>query len=143
MSITSGITANEAALAKFNEFKMGKKLAAVVFKIDKVNGVEQVVVDKEFKKDGFKQEDLIESLPTDEGRFVYLDFDYENNDGIKVYKIISILYCPITAKASKKMIYSTTYGSLNASLGGGISTEMQCDGPTELTREHILKHVKK
>ena len=141
--MNAGITANEAALAKFNEFKMGKKLAAVVFKIDKVNGVEQVVVDKEFKKDGFKQEDLIESLPTDEGRFVYLDFDYENNDGIKVYKIISILYCPITAKASKKMMYSTTYGSLNSSLGGGIAAEMQCDGPSELSRENILKRVKK
>ena len=141
--MNAGINANEETLAKFNEFKMGKKLAAVVFKIDKVNGVEQVVFEKEFKKEGFKQEDLIEALPTDEGRFVYLDFDYENDDGIKVYKIIAILYCPITAKASKKMMYSTTYGSLNASLGGGISTEMQCDGPSELSREHILKRVKK
>ena len=41
------------------------------------------------------------------------------------------------------MMYSTTYGSLNSSLGGGIAAEMQCDGPTELTREHILKKVKK
>ena len=41
------------------------------------------------------------------------------------------------------MMYSTTYGSLNAAMGGGISTEMQCDGPSELTREHILKRVKK
>ena len=49
----------------------------------------------------------------------------------------------MTAKASKKMMYSTTYGSLNSQLGGGISTEMQCDGPSELSREHILKRVKK
>ena len=141
--MNAGINPNEETLAKFNEFKMKKKLAAVVFKIDKVNGQEQVVVDKEFPKDGFKQEDLIEALPTDEGRFVFVDFDYENDDGIKVYKIISILYCPITAKATKKMMYSTTYGSLNSSLGGGIAAEMQCDGPSELTREHILKRVKK
>ena len=141
--MNAGITATEDALAKFNEFKMKKKLAAIVFKIDKVDGAERVVLEKEFPKDGFKQEDLIESLPTNEGRFVFLDFDYENDDGIKVYKIISILYCPITAKASKKMMYSTTYGSLNSSLGGGIAAEMQCDGPTELTREHILKRVKK
>ena len=139
----AGINPNEETLAKFNEFKMKKKLAAVVFKIDKVNGQEQVVVDKEFPKDGFKQDDLIEALPADEGRFIYLDFDYENDDGIKVYKIISILYCPITAKAAKKMMYSTTYGSLNASLGGGIAAEMQCDGPAELSRENILKRVKK
>ena len=141
--MNAGINPSEEALAKFNEFKMKKKLAAIIFKIDKVNGTEQVIVEKEFPKDGFKQDDLIEALPTDESRFVYVDFDYENDDGIKVYKIISILYCPITAKASKKMMYSTTYSSLNASLGGGIATEMQCDGPTELTREHILKHVKK
>ena len=141
--MNAGITATEDALAKFNEFKMKKKLAAIVFKIDKVDGAERVVLEKEFPKDGFKQEDLIESLPTTEGRFVFLDFDYENDDGIKVYKIISVLYCPITAKASKKMMYSTTYGSLNSSLGGGIAAEMQADGPTELTREHILKRVKK
>ena len=141
--MNAGINPSEEALAKFNEFKMKKKLAAIVFKIDKVNGQEQVVCEKEFLKDGFKQDDLIEALPTDEGRFIYLDFDYENDDGIRVYKIISILYCPITAKASKKMMYSTTYGSLNSSLGGGIAAEMQCDGPTELTREHILKRVKK
>ena len=139
----AGIKPNEEALAKYNEFKMKKKLAAVVFKIDKIDGQEHVVCDKEFPKDGFKQDDLIEALPADEGRFIYLDFDYENDDGIKVYKIIAILYCPTTAKAAKKMMYSTTYASLNSSLGGGISTEMQCDGPAELTREHILKKVKK
>ena len=141
--MNAGINATDEALAKFNEFKMKKKLAAIVFKIDKVDGAEKVVLDKEFPKDGFKQDDLIEALPTDEGRFVFVDFDYENDDGIKVYKIISILYCPTTAKAAKKMMYSTTYGSLNAAMGGGISTEMQCDGPSELTREHILKRVKK
>ena len=141
--MNAGINPTDETLAKFNEFKMKKKLAAIVFKIDKVNGQEQVVVEKEFPKDGFKQDDLIEALPTDEGRFIYLDFDYENDDGIKVYKIIAILYAPITAKASKKMMYSTTYGSLNSSLGGGIAAEMQCDGPSELSREHILKRVKK
>ena len=141
--MNAGITATDEALAKFNEFKMKKKLAAIVYKIDKVDGAEKVVLEKEFPKDGFKQEDLIEALPSDEGRFVFVDFDYENDDGIKVYKIISILYCPTTAKAAKKMMYSTTYGSLNAAMGGGISTEMQCDGPSELTREHILKRVKK
>ena len=141
--MNAGIKPTDETLAKFNEFKMKKKIAALVFKIEKVNGAEKVVLDKEFPKDGFKQEDLIDALPTDEGRFVYLDFDYENDDGIKVYKIISILYCPITAKATKKMMYSTTYGSLNSDIGGGIQTEMQCDGPSELTREHILKRVKK
>ena len=141
--MNAGIKPTDETLAKFNEFKMKKKIAALVFKIEKVNGAEKVVLDKEFPKDGFKQEDLIDALPTDEGRFVYLDFDYENDDGIKVYKIISILYCPITAKAAKKMMYSTTYGSLNASLGGGIAAEMQCDGPADLSRENILKRVKK
>ena len=141
--MNAGITATEEALTKFNDFKMKKKLAAIVYKIDKVEGVEHVILEKEFPKDGFKQDDLIEALPTDEGRFIYLDFDYENDDGIKVYKIIAILYCPTTAKAAKKMMYSTTYGSLNSQLGGGISTEMQCDGPSELSREHILKRVKK
>ena len=141
--MNAGITPTEESLTKFNEFKMGKKLAAIVYKIEKVEGHEKVVLEKEFPKDGFKQEDLIEALPTDEGRFVYIDFDFENDDGIKVYKIVSILYCPLTAKATKKMMYSTTYGSLNAALGGGIQAEMQCDGPSELTREHILKRVKK
>ena len=141
--MNAGINPTEEALSKFNEFKMKKKLAAVVFKIDKVDNKEQVVCDKEFPKDGFKQDDLIESLPSDEGRFVFLDFDYENDDGIRVYKIISILYCPITAKAAKKMMYSTTYGSLNSQLGGGIASELQCDSPAELSRDHILKHIKK
>ena len=141
--MNAGINPSEEALAKYNEFKMKKKLAAIMFKIEKVDGTEQVVCEKEFPKDGFKQDDLIEALPTDEGRFIYIDFDYENDDGIKVYKIIAILYCPTTAKAAKKMMYSTTYGSLNSQLGGGISTEMQCDSPAELSREHILKKVKK
>ena len=141
--MNAGIKPTDETLAKFNDFKMKKKIAALVFKIEKVNGAEKVVLDKEFPKDGFKQEDLIDSLPTDEGRFVYLDFDYDNDDGIKVYKIISILYCPITARATKKMMYSTTYGSLNSDIGGGIQAEMQCDGPSELTREHILKRFKK
>jgi hypothetical protein len=107
---------------------MKKKLAAIVFKIDKIGGQEQVVLDKEFPKDGFKQDDLIEALPTDEGRFIYLDFDYENDDGIKVYKIIAILYCPTSAKAAKKMMYSTTFGSLNSQLGGA-TNRLRADRP--------------
>ena len=63
--MNAGINPSEEALAKFNEFKMKKKLAAIIFKIDKVNGTEQVIVEKEFPKDGFKQDDLIEALPTD------------------------------------------------------------------------------
>ena len=100
--MNAGITPTDETLAKYNEFKMKKKLAAVVFKIDKVDGAERVVLDKEFPKEGFKQEDLIESLPTDESRFIYLDFDYENDDGITVYKITAILYCPMYAKEKKK-----------------------------------------
>ena len=76
--MNAGINPSEEALAKFNEFKMKKKLAAIVYKIDKVNGVEQVILEKEFPKEGFKQDDLIEALPSNEGRFIYVDFDYEN-----------------------------------------------------------------
>ena len=137
--MNAGIAPSEEALAKFNEFKMKKKLAAIVFKIEN----DQVICDKEFPKDGFQQDTLIEALPTDDSRFIYLDFDYENDDGIRVYKIISILYSPANAKMAKKMKYSLTFSSLNSSLGGGISTELQCDGPAELSREHILKRVKK
>ena len=140
--MNAGIVPTDEALAKYEEFKMKKKIAALVYKIDKVNGVEKVVLEKEFPKEGFKQDDLIAALPTDEGRFVLLDFAYQNADDITVYKIISILYCPTTAKAKKKMMYSTTYGSLNATLGA-IAAEMQCDGPSELTTEHILKRMKK
>ena len=32
--MNAGITASEETLAKYNEFKMKKKLAAIVFKID-------------------------------------------------------------------------------------------------------------
>ena len=35
----AGITATDETLAKYNEFKMKKKIAPVVFKIDKVKGV--------------------------------------------------------------------------------------------------------
>ena len=140
--MNAGITPSDEALAKYNEFKMGKKIAALVFKIDKVDGVEKVVIDKEFPKEGFKQDDLVSYLPTDEGRFVLLDFAYQNDDDITVYKIISILYCPTTAKAKKKMIYSTAYGTLNSTLGA-IAAEMQCDGPSELSTEYILKRMKK
>ena len=144
MSISSGINPTEETLTKFNEFKMKNKLAAVIFKIDKVDKQEQVIFEKEFPKNGFKQEDLIEALPMDEGRFIYLNIDYINDDGIRVYKLISILYCPTTAKPAKKMIYSTTYSELNSQLGsGGIHKELQCDCPAELSMEHILKRVKK
>ena len=41
------------------------------------------IKDLGFPKEGFEQDKLIEALPTDEGRFVYIDFDYENDDGIR------------------------------------------------------------
>ena len=62
-----------------------------------------------FPKEGFEQDKLIEALPTDEGRFVYIDFDYENDDRIRTYKIVSILYFPINIKSKKKILCSTTF----------------------------------
>ena len=94
-----------------------------------------------FPKEGFEQDKLIEALPTDEGRFVYIDFDYENDDGIRVYKIISILYCPINAKSKKKMLYSTTFGSLNSQLGGGIWNAMR-QSRWIIQRTHLKKSQK-
>ena len=143
MSIDAGISPTDETLAKWNDFKMKKKIAVLIFKIAKVDGKEKIVVEKEFPKEGFKQDHLIDALPKDEGRYIFIDFDYENDDGIRVYKILSILYCPASAKAARKMIYSTAYSALNSAFGGGISAEMQCDGPSDLSREHLLKKVKK
>ena len=41
------------------------------------------------------------------------------------------------------MMYSTTYENINSSLWGGITIKIQCDGLSELSREHIFKKVKK
>ena len=59
----AGITATDETLAKYNEFKMKKKLAAVVFKIDKVENVrfnkELPKIDK-LPKNEYKETGVIE-----------------------------------------------------------------------------------
>ena len=64
--MNAGINATDEALAKFNEFKMKKKLAAIVYKIDKIDGAEKVVLEKEFPK-GF-----IRSSRVNKANFVVL-----------------------------------------------------------------------
>ena len=137
------INLTDEAFTKFNDFKTKNKLAAIILKIEKVDDKEKVICEKEFPKEGFKLDDLIKALPTDEGRFIYLEFENLKDDHHKEHYMMAILYCPTKAKVSKKMIYSTNYGSLNSRLLRNIYYEMVCDDPSELSKEHILKRVKK
>jgi hypothetical protein len=119
-----------------------KKHTNVAFKIDKEDGVQYADIWKRFPKDRTKSENLIESLLNDEGRFIFLDFDNNNDDENKTYKIISILSFSIIVK-TEKVMYSITYGSLNSSLYDGIDTKVQYVGTSKLFRELIFKREKK
>ena len=40
---------------------------------------------KEFKKNGYQQEDSIRDQITGKAWYIFIDFYYENDDGIKAY----------------------------------------------------------
>lgn len=128
--------ANES-LELFNRLKMGRDLRYVTFKIED----QRTVVADKVRGIDHPADNLVHDLPNNEPRFVAMDFEYVNNDGLTLNKIIFIHWCPDTSRVQSKMVYASTKENFRKRLVG-IFKEIQASTADELTSSSIQGSIR-
>ena len=131
--MVSGITSNEAVNAIYKQLRVDRKIKALIMKINEKTELE---VEAQFPVEGFKYDDFVAAFPSDHGRFAVIDFDYDDPDGRKDFKIVFILWAPINCKPIQKMKYSTSVSGIVNELGS-IAFTHQADDITDVSYDKV------
>ena len=115
----SGISADDNAMDTYQKLSRSK-IQYVVFKIDKVNGSETIIIEKEGAKGDQEEKwaEFVESMPESEGRFGVFDLRWDQDDGRKRDSVCFVTWTPDGARIKQKMIYGSTAESFKGSLQG-------------------------
>jgi len=128
------IKANQAALSKFNDMKLGKKHAFLLFKVQG----NEIIIEKETIKTDCKDavnylDDFISSIKTTgEPRFAVLDWNH---------KLLFVSWVPDTSKAADKMKYASVKESFAQELVG-VQIKLQATDDGELSKDAINEKTK-
>ncbi|ETO36944.1 actin depolymerizing factor [Reticulomyxa filosa] len=128
------IKAEEAALSTFNEMKLGKKHAFILFKIDDNKVVVETSVLKTDCKDPANYlDDFISGIKKSGApRFAVLDWNH---------KLLFVSWVPDTSKASDKMKYASVKESFTQELVG-VQIKLAATDDGELSKSAINEKTK-
>jgi len=128
------IKATEAALQKFNDMKLGKKHAFLLFKVEG----KAIVPEKEMLKSDCKDanaylDDFITEIKrTGSPRFAVLDWNH---------KLMFVSWVPDTSKAQEKMTYASAKEGFATELVG-VQIKLQATDDGELSKNVIIEKTK-
>jgi len=125
------------AIPTYEELKLGKKLAYVIYKLSPDNKI--IVVEKQVPKTEDDKEDyekFISELPEKECRYIVYDFTYDTAEG-KRNKILFITWAPDEAPVRAKMVSASSKDALRRGLQG-IHAEIQGTDLSEVCYETVL-----
>ena len=135
--MNSGIIPGEEMIEAYKNLKFRKEKVWVLM-INSTNTLEVV-----FKGDNtFQYKDLVEQLPSNEPRFVIIDFDYETNEKPprKANKLLFFCWCPMTSPVTKRFTYTSATNGIVSTLGA-IARTYQFDDYSDLEYEEIRKSL--
>jgi len=146
----SGVSVNPECITKFNELKLGKNLAWIIYKISDdwtEIEVEESSSDKDYEV--FRQK-LLNAKSKDKrgkegigGRYAVFDVEYELESGEgKRNKITFISWSPDDAPQYPRMMYSTSKEALKRSLNG-LAADIQANDADDLEFENVKSRVSK
>ena len=119
----SGVSPTDEAKKAYKKLSKGK-LQYLVFKIEKVDGLECIVTERSgaseasWEKNEAKWEELCCSLPEEECRFVVFDFRWSQDDGRLRKSRCLITWMPEDTRMRRRMLYGATKAGFEDSLGG-------------------------
>ena len=134
--MSSGITAEEECVEKFNELKLGHKYRYIVYTI--TDDYTKIVTLKTAEPSA-TYDDFLGELPEKECRYAVYDYEYED-DGRKQNKIIFVVWAPDVAKVKPKMLVASSKDSFKRVLVG-LGAEIQATELSEIVEEAVKEKV--
>jgi len=138
----SGVGLTKDVVDTFEELKLGKKLAYVLYRF--TDDSKQITTEDKVEKVASKTpkeqyEEFIEKLPENQCRYVVYDFTYDlpNGEGTR-NKILLITWSPDNAPVRNKMLCASSKDALRRSLTG-VASEIQGTDYSEIAFEVVLE----
>lgn len=129
------ITEEVKNLLKEFRFSKVQNTSAIVLKVDREK--QQIILDE--KLDGITIEELQESLPSHQPRYVVLSYRQEHSDGRISYPLCFIFYTPRDSHAELQMMYAGTKIALQRE--ADLSRAYEVRELEELTEEWLLEKL--
>ena len=85
-------------------------------------------------------DEIIQLLPKDESRYLFLNFQFTSDDKRKISKTVLILWTPNEAPSKNKFLYCTSKNSIKA-VFQAVQFEIQSDGYKDVTSETIKNKI--
>jgi len=147
---SSGVSVAPDCISKFNELKLGKELAWIIYKISddwKEIVVEESSTDRDYE--AFRAK-LLAAKSKDRrgnegigGRYAVFDVEYELESGEgKRNKITFISWSPDDASQYPRMMYSSSKEALKRALNG-LAADIQANDADDLEWDNIKSRVSK
>ncbi|MFE6834832.1 actin-binding ADF family protein [Streptomyces sp. NPDC057705] len=104
---------DDSCLSALQELKSRREINTVVYRLNE--SLDTVVVES---RANLTHEEMLESLPAGEPRFVVYDLHFAASDGARRSDLVMILWMPEGAPAAHKLAYSSAHRVLQDLLDG-------------------------
>lgn len=143
--MSSGVKVDPDCIEAFNNFKLGKKEAFLVFGFNE-NATKIIVLDREAKsadESSLKAKNslwdvLITKLPDDDVRYAVADVHYNTSEGPRT-DMVFITWAPETASIKRRMLMASSKDALKNALVGCRTTIQACCYPDLELRSVVEK----
>jgi len=133
--MSSGVKVDPECIEAFNNFKLGKKEAFLLFGFNE-NATKIIVLHKEAKGHGddslksknAQWETLINMLPKDDVRYAVADVHYNMSEGPRT-DMVFVTWAPETATIKRRMLMASSKDALKNALVGCRTTIQACCYP--------------
>ena len=135
--MSTGVSVDDACVAKFNDIKLSKlKAKFVIYKIDG-----PMIVEEHCKMEG-GFDDFLALIPEEDCRYALIDKEFTTNDGRTTSKLVLVTWAPDTAPVKAKMVYAGSKEALNRAFNG-VGIKINATDLSELTEEVVNDACKK
>ncbi|GAM27814.1 hypothetical protein SAMD00019534_109900, partial [Acytostelium subglobosum LB1] len=134
---SSGVKLASNCIEVFDQMKMRKQHGLVFYKMNEKST--EIVVEKTFPTD-VPFSTFLEELPTDQCRYVLVDFAYTDNSLLKKKNLVFVSWCPSKASTRNKMIHAASRDAIRKALVG-IKAEVQGCGLSEVQEDNITEKL--
>lgn len=133
--MSSGVKVNPDCIEAFNNFKLGKKEAFLLFGFNE-NATQIIILHKEtkgahddtLKSKNAQWETLISMLPKDDVRYAVADVHYNMSEGPRT-DMVFVTWAPETASIKRRMLMASSKDALKNALVGCRTTIQACCYP--------------
>ncbi|CAF0836453.1 unnamed protein product [Brachionus calyciflorus] len=144
--MSSGVKVDPECIEAFNQFKLGKKDAFLLFGFNS-NATKIIVLHKEVKlpddqkKNKNEQwENLINMLPSNDVRYAVADVHYNTSEGPRT-DMVFVTWAPETATIKQRMLMASSKDALKNALVGCRTTIQACCYP-DLDLKSVVEKFK-